>query len=615
MDIDPKDVTPDQEIDPSQVTPDEIDPEDVTPDEPKAHDSIAQQAMTGIEGFARGLTGHASDVGISKARDLAEAHSATPDFWAPKMEDVQARQQENPGIAGASEAAGLTAGLMTGKGLPGLMQKGATKLAPEIAGTLGQLGSAAIKGFIEMGGIQATDEISKAILGQGDPETPVSGAIARIGAAGLIGGATQGLFTGINQATGKGLSALENAKIGDKLNDLRTGIGIAAEAHAAGIPEEEIEQWAAKKYADQALTFDYRAYKPGVKAYYSGIQKALSAATKGAVDLGAGAIGYSLGGIRGGAEISAIAHKFIAPAIEKALGRPLIGLSKQAVTVIMDALAKGQTSGVFNALNYASSAAKGAKAINSGIEALFKAGGQQAVESAISDKDRDAVKEHIDDGGVNKEMEDSLIPVNQDTPAFAKGGVVSHSGQDQGTIAGLYPTQAAMMTTARTRMSNYLSALKPQKNPQKLAFDRQPSSTQADRTYNRAIDIAVSPLSILNHIKSGSLQADQVKHLNSMYPEFSQHLQKKITEGIMKHQLNEEQLPGRVKQAMALFLGAPLEQWMTPQGIMSIQATFLPKQPPQQAEKPKKGTGSLNKVSKDYKTVSQEAESDRSARD
>jgi hypothetical protein len=175
------------------------------------------------------------------------------------------------------------------------------------------------------------------------------------------------------------------------------------------------------------------------------------------------------------------------------------------------------------------------------------------------------------------------------------------------------------MNAAKSRMSNYLNSVKPQKNPQKLLLDQAMPTRAQDRTYDNALALAVSPLSIMKHVKNGTLQQEHVKHLNALYPELVQHLQKKITARLMQAHLDEDSLPGKTKQAMALLLGSPLETWMTPQGIMAAQATFLPKQPPQGQQgqalnKPKKGTTNLGKSNSSYKTADQSAESDRSSR-
>lgn len=603
-------------IDPSQVEVDQpaVPAEHVEVDQPME----SNPALAGTEGVLRGLTGGLSDVAFKGARSLAEKYSDDPDFWAPKTEEVANREDTAAGHTG--EVAGTVGGFMTGAGLPGLVSKGAG-LLPEATSVLGKIGSAVIKSAIEGSALQTTDELSKSLLGQGDPETPVSSALAHIGAAGLISGLTGGVFNATGQGATRALSAIENAKIGTRAADMLAGMGAAAKAHEAGIPEKEAEKFVTDymKNAAPGEEFNYNKFKPGVKAYYSGIKTAVNKVADATVNAGAAGLGFKIGGVPGAIAASRLSNKYAVPIVEKILDRPLIGITKYARPVIMNALAKGQTSGLFNALNYATKAAKGAKAINEGIEAVFKGTGQQAVNYVASERDKQKIMDHIDNGGSNKEMQDSLqeVPPEQvetDQPGFAKGGMVEDN--DAGSLANLYPDQNMMLSAAKNRMSNYLGSLKPQKNQQKLAYDRAPDQQQQEKTYKNAVEMAAAPLSILKHIKDGTLQLEHIKHINSLYPELTSHLQKKLTARIMQSQLAEEAPSGKTKISMAMFLGSPLETYMTPQGIMAAQSTFLPKAPPQMPPaKNKKGTSNLGKSNNSYKTQAQAAESDRSSRE
>ncbi len=228
-----------------------------------------------------------------------------------------------------------------------------------------------------------------------------------------------------------------------------------------------------------------------------------------------------------------------------------------------------------------------------------------------SERDKDSVKDYIDEGGINQDFEPQPI----DTTGFAEGGRVASPTLTP--MQNLYPQQAQLMTAAKARISNHLTGIKPQVSPQGLPFDKRTMNPQQEKAYDKALNIAVAPLSILKHIKDGTLQASDMAHMNSMYPELTKHLQQKLVDRIVHAQDEGEHPSGHVKQAMALFLGAPLEGWMTPAGIVAAQATFAPKQTPQQGQqqgKTKKGTTNLGKSNKSYKTASQAAEADTTSR-
>lgn len=609
-----------EEAAPSNLVPDNDLPDNLS-QQPVNNDASDKPVLAATEGAMRGMTRGLSDVVFKGARHLAENITDDPqlqDFIAPKISDVAARSDTTAAKVG--EGAGILGGFLTGSGAPGAIAKGAKAIIPEATGVLAGIGSAVLRGGLESMAVQAGDELSRTMLGKGDPENAVGSAIAHIGGAGLIGAFTGGVFNGLGQGVNKGLAAIENAKMGNQANNLLAGMGVAAKAHAAGVPIEKAEEFAQKYFHDlgEGDLFNYNNYKDGVNLYYKGLQKIVNKAASMTVDTAAGILGAKALGPIGGYYSIKAADNLIAPVVEKILKKPLIGLNNKLVLpTVMKALSEGKTLGLFNALNYATKISKGAQAVNKGVESLFKTAGNEAVNYVASDKDKQSIKDYIDDGGVNKEMHDSLQVPDSDMPqGYAKGGAVQQDA-DAGSVNSLYPEQSMLMSAAKGRMSNYLGSLKPQENPQKLPYDRAPIMTEQHKKYNNAIEIAAQPLSILNHIKKGTLRVEHIQHMNSMYPELTQHLQKKLTQRMMQSQLDEEAPSGKTKQSLALFLSSPLATYMTPQGIMAAQSTFAPRQTPQQGQqqsKNKKGTSNLGKSNKSYETADQSAESDRSGR-
>jgi len=178
-------------------------------------------------------------------------------------------------------------------------------------------------------------------------------------------------------------------------------------------------------------------------------------------------------------------------------------------------------------------------------------------------------------------------------------------------LADLFPEHNIVLNTAKARASNYLNTLKPSSVTTKLPFDSTPSTTKQDRDYKEALKLAASPLSILRHVAQGRLMPDTRKHFANMYPELHDDMSKRMTQGITEAQLEGRKPSYRVRQAMSLFMGAPLDSTFTPQSIIAAQQVFAPKAPPQGAPAPgknKKGTATLTKASDQYETNSQAAE-------
>lgn len=568
-----------------------------------AYDTPMQQAITGLEGAAQGFAGPL-------------ATGAERLLGVPK-EDIAGRQEANPGIHGMSQAAGLTAGLFSPVGEANLIAKGVSRLLPEVASVYSKIGMAALSSGIQMGAIQGGDELSKAMLDQGNQEVPVSSILLHIGAAGLLGSATGGLFSAIGLGASKGLSKLESAKIGTRAEDLLAGTGMAAKAHQSGVPEEEVADYITKQIGKD----NYKFYKEGVEFYYKGLKGVANATGMSGLGTVGGSIGYKVGnllapgwgGISGASTGSAIgaklADKYMRPFAEKLLNRPLIGMSKLATPVLMKALSVGQTTGLFEALNYASKCSKGAQSANEAVEALFKGGMTPAINAVSRSRDEDKIRDYIDEGGLSQQQQKQ----QEQTPQFAEGGQVDTA--ESNPVASLYPTQNILLNTAKGRVATYLSSMKPQEQT-KLAFDKKHKDEAKHRSYDQAIKLAARPLSILNHVKDGSLTVDHAKHMQAMYPEVYQHLRDKVVARISKAQIDEKHsMPFKTRQAMSLFLGAPLESAFAPQNILAAQAVFAQNnQPRPQIAKPKKSTAPLNKVSKSYQTADQAGEADKARR-
>lgn len=567
----------------------EIPSDQVTLDKDK-YSTPGQQALTVAEGVGKGFAGP-----IATAAELGLSKMGVPGLSA---EEQEGRQAANPVEHGTAEAAGLGLGLYTGVGELGLLAK-----IPEVA-ALGKVGGAVVKGAIEMGAIQGGDEISKAMLGQGDPEAPVSAALAHVGAAALYGGVTGGVFGVIGYSASK-LQDVAMKKLEDNATGWLVGFGVAASVKNGSASPELME--AIEKAGDQKLL--NKAVRDGIQSFDKMHNFATSQTVKSAADLTGGLIGSSIGGVPGALVGAAVAHKVVVPTLEKMVGKTLGMASKRIEPAIFRMISTGNTMGTGKIVNYATKVSKGVAMIHNGVEGLFKSGGSSVIDAYATEKDREKLKKFIEEGGLNKQIENQLQ--SQPQPAFAEGGVIDQNPQvalGVDPVARVFPEQAALMNAAKGRIYNYLNSLRPQDNPQKLPFDVEMKNPSQERMYNRALDIANQPLTILNHIKNGELTPETLKHFTSMYPELHNHLNKKITERMLQAQMDEEKPSYKVRQSMSLFLGAPLDSSFTPASIMAAQGVYAQQQAMQQPQpggKPKKGTSSMSKISQSYQTEDQ----------
>lgn len=144
-------------------------------------------AKTAAEGLGQGFAGPLAPMAEQAAGIDPEA--------------IRARAEANPLTHYGSELAGLAGGLLTGTGEAALAAKAgelgvsALRLS-EGAGAAAKIGSAALKGAIENGIIQGSDETSKMVLR--DPSQTSETALVDIGLAGLLGATLAGGVTAVS---------------------------------------------------------------------------------------------------------------------------------------------------------------------------------------------------------------------------------------------------------------------------------------------------------------------------------------------------------------------------------------------------------------------------------
>ena len=354
----------------------------------------------------------------------------------------------------------------------------------------------------------------------------------------------------------------------------------------------------------------------------NGLKAARALFTKGPGSIGwaaAHTAGTAIGGAFGQPYLGFRATEQLAPIFSKVLGNKV---TRWGVAGLMRAMAAGEYAGVPAVENYTKRIGQGADAIENATKSIFTAGGK-SLNSDFSESDREKLKKNVETGVQDQQIQNQgkPAPAPQAPQAFAHGGEVlapelpkpdkKHAGKvldGMGHISTVFPEQGMLLGATKGRVNNYLNSIRPQTMKPKLPFDEHMPDKEHDRAYNRALDIANKPLSVLDHIKNGTLAPEHMQHMQGMYPELTSHLQKKLTEKITEAQMKNEKPPHKVRQGLSLFMGAALDANLTPQNIMAAQATFAAQgaqQMPQGA--PKKNTDKLTGLADQHRTTEQSA--------
>lgn len=599
-DVVPDDLIPEQKDD---VVPNNMLPEKLIPTSEK-YGSVPQQILTGIEGAAQGILGPAAtiaEMGISKLLSTP----MSPNFGTTK-EAIAGRQKENPNAHMAGEAAGMIGSVISGEGLPVLASKATAKM-----------GSTFLKNAIPAMAISGSDEITKSLLGIGDPNE----AAATVMASGFFGGVAGSLMKGAGDVFGKsaGWLAGESGKdlaLGTYFQRLLKGVATGFnETYPNHVPYFPTEGMA------DATT---KAYQIGQKlaAAFSSPHEVTP------VGLAKAAVATGLTAAKFGATFEhAMTAALAGAGAEATLGAKSIA-TKYAAPVVLKVLSDSEGNFIPNfgkILDYAKNIEHGTQMISDKVNKIFVQPTVQQFSKKVSkngvdiEKAKEILKKSIQKGGINQNIQEQIYHDNSmpDLPEFAEGGLVAKkpSPLDKGEVSPLltdhdpvqkyFPNQNMILEGAKARVSNYLTSMQPQQNPQMLPFDRKPNQMNQEKKYDKALTVAVNPLSILDKIQSGRLTKEDMGNLNGMYPELQSHLQKQITKRIVEAQIKGEKPNKQSRQSLSFFMGAPMESTMKQPMIAAAQTTFsMQKQKKDQPQQTKQSTKSLGKASEQYKTSS-----------
>lgn len=341
--------------------------------------------------------------------------------------------------------------------------------------------------------------------------------------------------------------------------------------------------------------------------------------TKIADKIGGADIGYKVGGV--GGAIAGFGIGTVLPYLQEAAGRKI---KDYAVPAILNALGHEAPEAAGAALEHADSIVKGNALLKKAIDGVFSGG--KAARLEISSKNKDKIRDFVEGGGVTQQTQNQLqmsqpaqmAPVQN----FAEGGMVKaykpppppNPNAPPDRLGSVYPAQNMLMTAAKGRVYDYLNNMRPKDDPPAAPFDVKVKNTAAEKKYDKALDIAASPVSVLHHIQNGTLDIEHMQHMKQMWPEVYNQMAKSLTQRISEEQIKGQKPSYKVRQSMSLFLGAPLDSSMKPENIMAAQNVFMrqnqQKSQAGQPAKAKKGSSSaLTKVSENYRTPNQSAES------
>jgi len=609
--VDGGEVTAPTEIDPSQLeenplatTPskteqkqEEIDPSQLekAPMSPLAQqisESYPQFVGSKFEASAHGLLGGPATQAVEYGLEKAGVPHMT-------LAEQAARREAFPGVYKYYEPFGTAVGLATGIGEESMLGR----MVPDLPG-FGKAGTELVRSFVQGAGKEYGDQWTNYFLTDKDHEFPTAGALlsslqsgAEWGAAGLIS---------------KGLSALKDLAPGTKINSFFSGAGAMAKYHETPERIADFENLidSYEKKVGKPL-FDWDFYDKGKKFAQGLVSKT---PLKTALTLGAttGAATAASGGIPAGVQAGLVTAL---GTLGAQTGGKLAG--KKAIPYLLHYAESGLGKGIGKALDYTSKSIGGMQTLNDSVTSLLKGYGTSQMSEDQLAEAREKLRRQVEEDKFDQGIQEQIYENNlENVPGYAEGGLVEKPNPvsenpaniipEDNPVAKAYPVQNMMFNAARARVANYLKELKPQQFMQKLPFDEIPDQSESKRTFDKALDVANHPLSVLEKAEKGQLTPEYLHHFRSMYPEIHNSVQKQLTSQITEMQLKNEKPNFKARQGISMILGAPVSSDLKPQNIMAAQSVFAGNTPaPQQAQPKKSSKASLSKSEQSYLTQGQ----------
>jgi hypothetical protein len=293
------------------------------------------------------------------------------------------------------------------------------------------------------------------------------------------------------------------------------------------------------------------------------------------------ATGAGLGSLLGHPVIGAIAgEKLLGPAFTS-IAKPLLENASHSEAL--------KTS-----LDYVVNVMRGQKALTQAAENFFKAGAEIVP------------KQLMPTVASREKAEKSLEYASNPDNISKVGGSVGHYMPDHATAIGITAASAKA----------YFDQLKPRQVQTSPLDKPSPIDKFKQAQYNRQLDIAQQPLLALKYAKQGTLQPQDVKTLNTLYPGLVKKMASESYEQMIKTTAEGKHIPYKQRVSLSLLMGQPLDSTMTPPVMQAVMMANAPKGPPAPpAGKTKKVSQSTSKTmertNKLYATPNQARESDK----
>jgi SspJ family small acid-soluble spore protein len=276
---------------------------------------------------------------------------------------------------------------------------------------------------------------------------------------------------------------------------------------------------------------------------------------------------------RGGAAATAgnmaghIAGETVGGGLGFLVGHPLVGayMGDKILKPIFSMLAKplAQTAidseGAKASVDYLGNVLKGQKLLSNATTNIFKAGAEIIPKELIPNaQSRERTQKSLDQASANPQ---SMLNV---------GGSMGH----------YLPAHASAAAQTAAAAQNYFAQMKPTQ-PQLSPLDKPlPIDVSKEAAYNRQLDIATQPLMAVKYAKEGTLQAQDLQTIQTVYPGLLPKIASESYNSMVKAVSEGQEIPYKQRVSMSLLTGQKIDSTQSQPMMASILMANAPKYPP-----------------------------------
>ena len=173
-------------------------------------------------------------------------------------------------------------------------------------------------------------------------------------------------------------------------------------------------------------------------------------------------------------------------------------------------------------------------------------------------------------------------------------------------IHGVAPNIAQSLQTTGTRALQYLHSQMPKPANELIGDSEYEPSKSQQRTWLGLHDVVNDPVSVLDHVRHGTLTKDHMDALSQVHPELLDDMRQKVMAEMDPKKVKK--LPTSTKAALGTFLGSPVTEAHMPQSIMANQLAFQAQMAPMAQGKQKSTVGGMKELKVGERSASQTTE-------